>query len=98
MGPKRLVILDVYENCAYDIQQELKIQYGGNLDLAVEIVTITDHGELEKVFARHRPDVVVHAAAHKHVPLMEYNCCEAVKNNVFGTRNLLDVAEASGCE
>ena len=97
MGPKKLVILDVYENCAYDIQQELKIKYGENLNLAVEIVTITDRGELEKVFARHRPDVVVHAAAHKHVPLMEYNCSEAVKNNVFGTKNLLDVAEIYGC-
>lgn len=97
MKPKKLIILDVYENCAYDIQQELKIKYKDALDLVVEIVTITDKGELEKVFNRHHPDVVVHAAAHKHVPLMEYNCCEAVKNNVFGTKNLLDVAEASGC-
>lgn len=97
MQPKKLIILDIYENCAYDIQQELRIKYGSKLDLAVEIVTITDRGELEKVFAKHKPDVVVHAAAHKHVPLMETNCCEAVKNNVFGTKNLLDVAEESGC-
>lgn len=97
IGPKKLVVLDVYENCAYDIQQELRIKYGFDLELAVEIVTITDKGELEKVFQRHRPDVVIHAAAHKHVPLMEYNCCEAVKNNVFGTKNLLEVAEAYGC-
>lgn len=97
MQPKKLIILDVYENCAYDIQQEMRIKYGSRLNLAVEIATITDRGELEKVFARHKPDVVVHAAAHKHVPLMEHNCCEAVKNNVFGTKNLLDVAEQFGC-
>ncbi len=94
IGPKRLVVLDVYENGAYDVQQELKIKHGKNLDLCVEIVTITDKGQLERVFRTHRPDVVIHAAAHKHVPLMEDNCCEAVKNNVFGTRNLLDVAES----
>ena len=97
IGPKRLVVLDVYENGAYDVQQELKIKHGKNLDLCVEIVTITDKGQLERVFRTHRPDVVIHAAAHKHVPLMEDNCCEAVKNNVFGTRNLLDVAESCGC-
>lgn len=97
MQPKKLIILDVYENSAYDIQQELKLKYQDALDLAVEIVTITDRGELEKVFQRNRPDVVVHAAAHKHVPLMERNCCEAVKNNVFGTKNLVDVAESYGC-
>ena len=98
IGPKRLVVLDVYENGAYDVQQELKIKHGKDLDLCVEIVTITDKGQLERVFRTHRPDVVIHAAAHKHVPLMEDNCCEAVKNNVFGTRNLLDVAESSGCQ
>ncbi len=98
IGPKRLVVLDVYENGAYDVQQELKIKHGKDLDLCVEIVTITDKGQLERVFRTHRPDVVIHAAAHKHVPLMEDNCCEAVKNNVFGTRNLLDVAESCGCQ
>ena len=98
VGPKRLVVLDVYENGAYDVQQELKIKHGKDLDLCVEIVTITDKGQLERVFRTHRPDVVIHAAAHKHVPLMEDNCCEAVKNNVFGTRNLLDVAESCGCQ
>ena len=96
IGPRQLVILDVYENGAYDIQQELKIKYP-YLNLRVEIVTITDKGQLERVFGEYKPDVVIHAAAHKHVPLMETNCCEAVKNNVFGTRNLLDVAENAGC-
>ena len=97
IGPKRLVVLDVYENGAYDVQQELKIKHGKDLDLCVEIVTITDKGQLERVFRTHRPDVVIHAAAHKHVPLMEDNCCEAEKNNVFGTRKLVDVAESCGC-
>ena len=96
IGPKRLVILDVYENNAYDVQQELHIKHP-ELDLKVEIATITDRGELDRIFERHRPDLVIHAAAHKHVPLMETNCCEAVKNNVFGTRNLLEAAEQHGC-
>lgn len=97
MQPRKLIVLDVYENSTYDIQQELNLKYKGALDLAVEIVTITDKGELEKVFQRHHPDVVVHAAAHKHVPLMERNCCEALKNNVFGTKNLVETAEQYGC-
>ena len=91
MQPKKLVILDVYENCAYDLQQELKLSCP-ELELAVEIVTITDREELDAVLAKHRPDIVLHAAAHKHVPLMETNCCEAVKNNVFGTSNMVEAA------
>lgn len=98
MNPKCLVILDVYENCAYDIQQELRIQYGDRLNLAIEIITITDREQLEKVFAKYRPNVVLHAAAHKHVPLMEHNCVEAVKNNVFGTLNVVDMCEKYGVE
>ena len=95
MQPGKLVILDVYENGAYDIQQELRLKYK-NLVIAVEIVTITDRAELKKAFERHKPDIVLHAAAHKHVPLMENNSCEAVKNNVFGTKNIVDVAEECG--
>ena len=98
MQPKRLVILDVYENGAYDIQQELRIQYGDKLDLVVEIATVCDREGLEQIFEEHRPDVVLHAAAHKHVPLMERNCVEAVKNNVFGTVNIVEVAEKYGVE
>ena len=96
MKPKRLVILDVYENGAYDIQQELRIRYGDKLDLVVEIATVCDRQGLEHIFAEHRPDVVLHAAAHKHVPLMERNCVEAVKNNVFGTLNIVEVSEKYG--
>ena len=96
MEPKRLVILDVYENGAYDIQQELRIRYGAKLDLVVEIATVCDAEALGRIFAEHRPDVVLHAAAHKHVPLMERNCVEAVKNNVFGTLNIVEVSEKYG--
>lgn len=94
--PKKLVVLDVYENGAYDIQQELRIAYGEKLELAVEIISVCDRPQLERVFEIHRPDVVLHAAAHKHVPLMEHNCCEAVKNNVFGTLTIVETAEKYG--
>ncbi len=98
MTPKKLIVLDVYENNAYDIQQELRIAYGNQLNLAVEIISICDREQLERVFDRHRPQVVLHAAAHKHVPLMERNCVEAVKNNVFGTLNMVEVSEQFGVE
>ena len=96
MQPRRLVILDVYENGAYDVQQELKIAYGDALDLRVEILSVCNREALEQIFATYRPDVVLHAAAHKHVPLMEHNCCEAIENNVFGTLNVIEVAESMG--
>ena len=98
MQPKQLVILDEYENGAYDIQQELRIAYGVTLNVQVEIVSVCDAAALDQVFARYKPDIVLHAAAHKHVPLMEHNCCEAVKNNVFGTLNMVSVSEAFGVE
>ena len=91
-GAKRLVIVDVYENTTYDIQQELLRKYGRDIDLFAEIVSITDRGELEKVFIQHKPDIIFHAAAHKHVPLMESEPVEAVKNNVFGTLNVVELA------
>jgi len=93
MQPKTLVIADIYENGAYDIQQELRIAYGEKLRLCVEIVSVCDVQGLEKVFRTHRPQIVLHAAAHKHVPLMEHNCCEAVQNNIFGTWNAVCIAE-----
>ena len=74
MDPKQLVILDVYENGAYDIQQELRIKYRGHLNLSVEICSITDKAALRRVFDQYRPQIVINAAAHKHVPLMEHNC------------------------
>ncbi len=96
MEPRRLIILDVCENGAYDIQQELRIAHGSNLELCVEIVSITDRCGMEQVFRTHRPEIIIHAAAHKHVPLMEHNCCEAVKNNVFGTLNVVELCEKYG--
>ena len=107
MSPKMLVVLDVYENSAYDLQQELIMTYGrGMLPFEVEICSITDRRKLENVFRTYHPDVVLHAAAHKHVPLMEHNVVEAVENNIlmehnvveavenniFGTRNVIDLA------
>lgn len=93
LKPKKLVILDIYENNAYDIQQELRMNCGENLNLFVEIATICDKKELEDIFELYNIDVVFHAAAHKHVPLMENNPEEAVKNNVFGTLNLIECAD-----
>lgn len=93
MSPKKIVILDIYENGAYDVQQELKIAYGSALNLQIEICSITHKKALEKVFEKHHPQIIINAAAHKHVPLMENNCVEAIYNNVFGTRNLVELCE-----
>ncbi len=98
MRPKKIIILDVYENGAYDVQQELKIAYGNRLDLQIEITSICNKRAMERVFSTYRPQIVINAAAHKHVPLMEHNCIEAVENNVFGTKNLVDLCEAYGVE
>ncbi len=94
--PKRLVVFDIYENNAYDIQQELLYQYGKDLSLSVEIGSIRDPSRLHLLFDTYKPDVVFHAAAHKHVPLMETSPQEAIRNNVFGTLNLVRAADAHG--
>lgn len=93
MHPKKIIILDIYENGAYNLQQELKIIYGDSLDLQIEICSITNRNALRTVFERHHPQIIINAAAHKHVPLMEHNCIEAVYNNVFGTLNLVELCE-----
>lgn len=93
MDPKQIIILDIYENGAYDVQQELKIAYGNNINLQIEICSITHKKALEKVFKRYHPQIIINAAAHKHVPLMEHNCVEAIYNNVFGTKNLIELCE-----
>ena len=93
MSPKQIIILDIYENGAYDVQQELKIAYGNDLNLQIEICSITHKKALEKVFKKYHPQIVINAAAHKHVPLMEHNCVEAIYNNVFGTKNLIELCE-----
>ena len=97
-APRKLVIFDIYENNAYDIEQELKRGYGESLNLVVEIGSVRDRARLEAVFSSHRPEVVFHAAAHKHVPLMEHSNSEAIKNNSFGTYNTADMAEKYGAE
>ncbi|MBQ1264688.1 MAG: polysaccharide biosynthesis protein [Oscillospiraceae bacterium] len=91
--PKKLIIFDIYENNAYEIQQELRSKYGGELDLNVIIGSVRDAARMESIFASFRPQIVVHAAAHKHVPLMESSPAEAFKNNVLGTYNTANMAE-----
>ena len=98
MNPRKIIILDIYENGAYDVQQELKIAYGNKLDLQIEICSITHRKALEKVFEKYHPQIIINAAAHKHVPLMEHNCVEAIYNNVFGTQNLVEFCEEYGAE
>ncbi len=98
MEPKQIIILDIYENGAYDVQQELRTAYRGKLDVQLEIMSVTHKRAVEKVFRTYRPQIVIHAAAHKHVPLMEHNCVEAVQNNVFGTKNVLELCEEFGAE
>ncbi len=98
MEPRRIVIVDIYENGAYDVQQELRIAYGKSLDIRIEIASICSEPAMRRVFEAHRPEIVINAAAHKHVPLMEHNCIEAVENNVFGTWNLVQLCEQYGAE
>ncbi|MBQ8747501.1 MAG: polysaccharide biosynthesis protein [Clostridia bacterium] len=95
-SPKKLIIFDIYENNAYEIEQELIRKYGRALDLSVEIGSVRDVERLECIFKHYRPEIVFHAAAHKHVPLMEHSAGEAVKNNVVGTYNTANVAEKYG--
>ena len=95
-APQQLVIVDIYENNAYEIQQELIRSYGKALDLSVEIASIRDRDKMDVLFSRYRPEIIFHAAAHKHVPLMEPVPEEAVKNNVFGTLNLAQLADKYG--
>lgn len=95
--PKRLIVFDVYENNAYDIQNELKRKYP-KLDLITLIGSVRDSKRLECMFNTYRPDIVYHAAAHKHVPLMEDSPNEAVKNNVFGTLKTARCADKYGAE
>ena len=98
MAPKQLIILDIYENGAYDVQQDLKIAYGDNLNLQVEIASITNRKAMERVFETYHPQIVINAAAHKHVPLMEHNCIEAIENNIFGTKVVVELCEEYGAE
>ncbi len=95
-SPKRLIIIDIYENNAYAIQQELKMKYGDALNLQVYIASVREQAKIDYLFSAERPDIVFHAAAHKHVPLMEVSPDEAVKNNIFGTYNTALAAKNNG--
>ena len=95
--PKQLIILDIYENNAYDIEQELKRTHR-ELNLVTLIASIRDAGKIKDVFEKYRPQIIFHAAAHKHVPLMETSPNEAIKNNVFGTFNVARYADIYGAE
>ncbi len=92
-SPKQIIIVDIYENNAYDIQQELRLEYDESLDLVTLIASVRDYDKMKSIFKEYKPQVVFHAAAHKHVPLMETSPAEAVKNNIFGTWNMVTLAE-----
>ena len=95
-APKQLIIFDIYENNAYDIQQELRRRHGTELNLTVLIGSVRDTRRINQVFQQYKPEIVFHAAAHKHVPLMEDSPCEAIKNNVLGTYKTACAAIANG--
>lgn len=95
--PKQLIILDIYENNAYDIQQELIRKYP-ELDLVVLIASVRNKERIDSIFETYRPNIVYHAAAHKHVPLMEDSPHEAIKNNVFGTYKVAQAADRYGVD
>ncbi|MBQ8267986.1 MAG: polysaccharide biosynthesis protein, partial [Clostridia bacterium] len=95
--PRKLIVFDIYENNAYDIQQELRENYP-ELDLVVLIGSVRDSRKIFDVFSQYKPEVVYHAAAHKHVPLMEHSPQEAIKNNVLGTYKTAFAAALNGCE
>lgn len=92
-NPDKIVIFDIYENCAFELFNALNEKYNGEIDVYVRIGSVRDTKRLDEVFAEFHPDVVFHAAAHKHVPLMEVSPCEGVKNNVFGTYNVAVAAD-----
>lgn len=93
--PKQLIIIDNYENAAYELQMELGRKHP-ELDVIVLIVSVQNRRKIREIFEQYKPDLVFHAAAHKHVSLMEYSPCEAIKNNVFGTMNVASEANRSG--
>lgn len=95
--PKQLIIIDIYENSVYDVQQELKQKYP-ELDLVVLIASVRNTNRMNYICSRYKPDIVYHAAAHKHVPLMEDSPTEAIKNNVFGTFKTAQAAAMSGVQ
>ena len=96
-NPRQLIIVDVYENNAYEIQNELKDKHP-DLDLVVRICSVRDSRKMFQIFEKYHPEIVYHAAAHKHVPLMEDAPCEAIKNNSIGTYKTAYAAMVNGCQ
>jgi len=96
LKPKLLIMLDINENGVYDLCQELKLLHKGAVRLQIEIASVRDSQKMDEVVGRYKPSIVFHAAAHKHVPLMEHNPEEAIKNNVMGTYNMASAAEKHG--
>lgn len=94
-NPKQLIMLDIYENSLYNIELEIKTKYPNN-DIRAVIANIREADRIDSIFEKYKPEIVFHAAAHKHVPLMENNPTEAIKNNVFGTNNLINSADKYG--
>ena len=97
-SPKQIIIVDIYENNAYEIQQELIMEYGEKLNLVTLIASVRDYYRMNQIFTHFKPDIVFHAAAHKHVPLMEDSPMEAIKNNVIGTFNTATLAQFHNVE
>ena len=95
--PKKVIMLDIYENTLYEVEMELKQNYK-NAPIVTVIASVRDRNRMEEIFAKYRPQVVFHAAAHKHVPLMETSPVEAIKNNVFGTFNVVECSDKYGVE
>ncbi len=92
-NPEQIIVVDIYENNAYEVQQEIIMEFGSSVNIKTIIASIRDYDKMEKIFKKYRPNLVFHAAAHKHVPLMEVVPEEAVKNNIFGTFNVATLAE-----
>lgn len=92
-NPQQIIIVDIYENNAYEIQQELVMEYGESLNLVTLIASVRDYKRMNRIFKDYKPQIVFHAAAHKHVPLMEVSPMEAIKNNVIGTFNVATLAQ-----
>ena len=97
-APEKLLIFDIYENCAYELLMELQRKHGRDCPVTVLVGSVRDTARLDEVMAAYHPQVIFHAAAHKHVPLMEISPTEAVKNNVFGTMNVMQAGEKHGAE
>ena len=97
-NPAMIIIVDIYENNAYEIQQELNMEYGNSLNLVTLIASVRDYYRMNQIFRKYKPQVVFHAAAHKHVPLMEVSPMEAIKNNIIGTFNMATLAQFHNVE